>query len=128
MFRITPIALIACAAACNTAPGLDGLQGKWGGPGISVTVGPSQTRFVFHCNQAITSQPLVPDGDGRFSVVATLYSFGPDEQVTINGRVAAGSMQLDFATVPDPEAPGKVHFEARLGVPSNVDPSLARAC
>jgi hypothetical protein len=123
--------IFGCAvavAACNTAPGLHDLQGKWGGHEITVRVGASNVDFGFRCSQAISSKPIVPDGNGRFSVVATLYTFRPDTSITINGVVAGGWMQLDFPVVPSDENPGKLHYDARLGVPSNLDGVAAFAC
>jgi hypothetical protein len=134
MFRITPIVLIACAAffaagGCNPGPGLEGLQGRWGGPGIIVKVGPSDVRFAFGCNQAISSRTLVADGTGRFSVVATLSQLGaPDLPITVNGRVAAGSMQLDFPVVAGADLAGQLHYEARLGAPSSLDSVVYWGC
>lgn len=72
-----PVALLS--GACGGREGLDGVpQGRWGGQGIALDVGPTGAAVELDCAHGAITVPLRLEGDGSFRLAGYhVHDVGP---------------------------------------------------
>jgi len=98
-------ALLLCAMGCFLGPGT-GLDGQWGGRGVSFDARGSDVRLDFLCSRAVAPH-LSMNGSGRFDGTAKVTEqswAGPGPSILrLSGEIENGIMTLSVASVWPPQ-------------------------
>lgn len=102
--RAAGLALLAIAGCTSVAVSPGSLMGEWGGAHVGLTLGPEGGNLEYDCAAGSMSGPLLPAGDGRFTVEGThTPAIGGPEivgQVRPNYRVRySGTVRGDRMTL-----------------------------